>query len=229
MYDVVFISYEESNAEENWQLLKATVPTAKRLHGVSGIHWAHITAARMVNTAMFYVVDGDAVIEPDFAFDHEVPDHQLDHVHVFRARNPINDLVYGYGAVKLLPTAEVNALLDRDFKPDMTSSINRKYKVVNVLSNVTAFNTDTYNTWRSAFRECAKLASGVIDGQVNTETQQRLETWCTVGSGREYGYWCVLGAQAGRKFGLSSRGTDQLMKINDWSWLREQYDRSGLS
>jgi len=229
MYDVVFISYEESNADANWQRLISKFPAARRLHGIQGIHQAHIAAANLVATDMFYVVDGDAAIEADFQFDHGVPDHQLDHVHVFRARNPINDLIYGYGAIKLLPTAEVKRLLDRDFKPDMTSSINRKYKIVHQLSNVTAFNTDPYNTWRSAFRECAKLASGVIDGQINTETQQRLETWCTVGSGRDYGHWCLLGAQAGRKFGLDSRGTDQLMRINDWVWLREQYHGGGLS
>jgi hypothetical protein len=229
MYDVVFISYEESNADANWQRLISKFPAARRLHGIQGIHQAHIAAANLVATDMFYVVDGDAAIEADFQFDHGVPDHQLDHVHVFRARNPINDLIYGYGAIKLLPTAEVKRLLDSDFKPDMTSSINRKYKIVHQLSNVTAFNTDPYNTWRSAFRECAKLASGVIDGQINTETQQRLETWCTVGSGRDYGHWCLLGAQAGRKFGLDSRGTDQLMRINDWVWLREQYHGGGLS
>ena len=225
MYDIVFISYEEPNAEANWQLLKSKFPMAKRLHGITGIHAAHITAAQMVNTPMFYCVDGDAVVEPDFNFDLNVPHHQLDHVHVFRARNPINDLVYGYGAVKLLPTPDVRQLRDKDFKPDMTSSINRKYKVVHQVCNETAFNTDPYNSWRSAFRECAKLASGVIDGQVNLETQQRLETWCTVGSARPYGHWCLLGAQAGRNFGLASRGTDQLMKINDWNWLNEQYQR----
>ena len=224
MYDVVFISYEESNAEENWRRLLDKVPRAKRLHGVTGLHQAHIAAANIVDTAMFYVVDGDAVIEETFEFDYEVPYHQLDHVHVFRARNPVNDLVYGYGAVKLLPTAEVKSLIDRDFKPDMTSSINRKYKIIHELSNVTAFDTDPYNTWRSAFRECAKLASGVIDGQVNTETQQRLETWCTVGHGSAYGRSCVYGAQAGRQFGLDSRGTDQLMNINDWAWMRVQYE-----
>lgn len=226
MYDVVFISYEESNAEENWQLLKATVPTAKRLHGIKGIHLAHIAAANMVSSEMFYCVDGDAVIVDGFKFDYMVPQHQLDHVHVFRARNPINDLVYGYGAVKLLPTQEVRRLVHKDFKPDMTSSINRNYKIIHQLSNVTAFNTDAYNTWRSAFRECSKLASGVIDGQVNTETQQRLETWCIKGQDREYGHWALLGAQAGRKFGFENKGTDQLMKINDWQWLRSQYERT---
>ena len=229
MYDIVFISYEESNADDNWQMLKTRFPMAKRLHGITGIHQAHITAAQMVSSDMFYCVDGDAQILDEFMFDQIVPDHQLDHVLVFRARNPINDLVYGYGAVKLLPTAAVRNLANNDFKPDMTSSINRKYKIVHKLSNITAFNTDPFNSWRSAFRECAKLASGVIDGQINSETQQRLETWCTVGSGRVYGHWCLLGAQAGRAFGYTARQSDEMMKINDWAWLREEYHRSGLS
>jgi hypothetical protein len=219
----------ESNAEENWQRLVSLAPRAKRLHGIKGIHHAHIMASNMVSTDLFYCVDGDAVVESSFAFDHAVEPGKHDHVHVFRARNPINDLVYGYGAIKLLPTDDVRGLSATSFKPDMTTSINRRYEVVHKLSNTTAFNTDPYNTWRSAFRECAKLASGVIDGQVDTETQQRLETWCTVGSERDYGRWCLLGAQAGRQFGLSNRGTDQLMKINDWSWLRAQYDQSVLS
>ena len=30
------------------------------------------------------------------------------------------------------------------------------------VSNITAFNTDPFNTWRSAFRECTKLASAII-------------------------------------------------------------------
>jgi len=226
MFDIVFISYEESNAEDNWHLLRSRFGQAKRVHGVPGIHAAHIEAANVVSTDMFYCVDGDAVIYEQFAFDLEVLDHQLDHVHVFRAVNPINDLVYGYGAVKLLPTADVRQLSRRHYKPDMTSSINRKYKVVNQVSNLTAFNTDPFNTWRSAFRECAKLASGVIDGQVDQETQQRLETWCTVGQKRPYGHWCLLGAQAGRTFGYDNRGTDALMRINDWQWLREQYEKT---
>jgi hypothetical protein len=226
MYDIVFISFEEPNAEQNWQNLRSRYPNAKRLHGVKGLHRAHIVASNMVTTDLFYCIDGDAVIFDDFDFSYKANEHELDHVHVFRARNPVNDLVYGYGAVKLLPAAEVRKLIDRDFKPDMTSSINRKYKIVHKLSNITAFNTDPYNTWRSAFRECAKLASGVIDGQVDKETQERLEAWCTRGRDREHGHWCLLGAQAGSKFGNDHRGTAELMKINDWQWLQEQYERS---
>ena len=124
MYDIVFISYDEKNADENWQRLNQHMKRAKRLHGIKGIHQAHIVASHMVTTDMFYCVDGDAVVEPDFNFDFEVPDDKRDHVHVFRARNPINDLIYGYGAVKLLPTEDVQRLSSSEFKTDMTTSIN---------------------------------------------------------------------------------------------------------
>ena len=48
---------------------------------------------------MFWIVDGDAVIEDDFNFDYVAEDNRA--VHVWRSKI-INDLVYGYGGVKLL-------------------------------------------------------------------------------------------------------------------------------
>ena len=38
MYDIVFISYKEPNADEVYAKLKETYPMAKRVHGVDGIH-----------------------------------------------------------------------------------------------------------------------------------------------------------------------------------------------
>ena len=102
MFDIIFISYQEPNAEANWKALKERFPMAKRVHGVKGIHQAHIQAANKSFTKMFYVVDGDAEIVDDFNFDHKVSEWDLDCVHVWRSRNPINNLEYGYGGVKLL-------------------------------------------------------------------------------------------------------------------------------
>jgi len=224
MYDIVFISYMESNAETNWLSLNKRFPRAKRLHGIRGIHQAHIVAAHMVQTELFYCVDGDAVIDSNFAFDYVVDNDKMDHVHVFRARNPINDLIYGYGAVKLLPTADVRRLNERDFKTDMTTSINRRYAVVHQLSNVTAFNTDEFNTWRSAFRECAKLSSRVIPGQIDGETASRLETWCTTGGDRLYGQWSIYGALDGRQYGWdNANDQEKMFLVNDMEWLRDRF------
>ena len=220
MYDIAFISYNEVEADNNWQQLKQKFPYAKRTHGVKGIHQAHIEAAKKACTKMFYIVDADAVILNDFDFSYVPPKHELDHVHVWRSQNPINDLVYGYGGVKLFPRTEtVN--MDTS-KPDMTTSITDKFKLMPEISNKTAFNVDEFSTWRSAFRECAKLASKTIDRQNEEETNARLKTWTTVGHDRPFGKFALAGAAAGMQFGLSN-GTD-LRLINDFNWLKEKFN-----
>ena len=219
MYDIVFISYQEPNADANYAALKARFPMAKRVHGVKGIHQAHIEAAKKCFTKMFWIVDADAIILDDFNFDYVVPEHQLDHVHVWRSQNPINDLVYGYGGVKLFPR---KLTIDMDIsKPDMTTSISSNFKSMPQIANITAFNTDPFSTWRSAFRECAKLSSKTIDRQNNEETEARLEIWTSVANGK-FGEYAIKGAIAGRKFGLSSSNDIQL--INNFDWLKEQFD-----
>jgi len=220
MYDIVFISYKEPNADDNWKALKSRFPMAKRVHDVKGIHQAHIAAAKRCFTKMFWVVDADAVVKNNFEFDHIVDEYDLNTVHVWRSENPINGLVYGYGGIKLLPR---KLTLNMDItKPDMTTSISDKFKAIKTVSNITAFNTDPFNTWKSAFRECAKLSSKIIDRQKNEETQKRLETWCTVGEDRPYGSYALAGARAGREFGISNSSNLQL--INDFDWLKEQFD-----
>ena len=61
----------------------------------------------------------------------------------------------------------------------MTTSISRHFKTIKVVSNITAFNTGSFETWKSAFRECAKLSSKVIDRQKTGETDERPQTWTT--------------------------------------------------
>jgi hypothetical protein len=68
LYDIVFISYNEPNADENFAKLIERFPRAKRVHGVKGIHQAHIAAAKLSTTPMFWVVDGDAIVEDNFKF-----------------------------------------------------------------------------------------------------------------------------------------------------------------
>jgi hypothetical protein len=221
MYDIVFISYQEPNADENYAALKARFPMAKRVHGVKGIHQAHIKAAKKCFTKMFWIVDADALILDTFNFDYEVPDHQLDHVHVWRSKNPVNGLVYGYGGVKLFPR-DLTVIMDTS-KTDMTTSISNKFKAMSEIANITAFNIDP----KSAFRECAKLSSRIIDRQKDDETEQRLETWCTVGEDNPYGSYAVAGARAGCEFGISN--SNDIKLINDFDWLREQFNDKNRS
>jgi hypothetical protein len=225
-YNIVFISYNESNADKNYNNLLTRFPTAKRVHGVKGIHQAHIEAAKLCNTDMFWVVDGDASIVNSFNFDYQVPKWQRDQVFVWQSQNPINDLVYGYGGVKLFPRKEtINMNVQ---STDMTTSISSKFNAVNQLSNITAFNTSEFETWKSAFRECCKLASKMIDRQQQDETDTRLAAWCSAtGRDRPFGDYAIQGARAGRKYGVANQGNiNALNKINNFDWLEEQFNLS---
>lgn len=234
--DVFFLSYNEEFADENFELVQLVAPHAKRVHGIKGIFNAHKECAKQSLTKNFYVIDADAILEPGFYFDFEPRDDlywwagvsQTACVHVWRSKNPINDLLYGYGGVKLFPK---QALLDlEDWHIDFTNSASGNFKAMAQVSNVTGFNTSPYNTWKSAFRECTKLASGVIknkyDGQVDKNTTDRLDTWCTVGADRLYGKDAIRGANEGRAYGEKyANDTKMLDNINDFDWLRKRFDK----
>ena len=106
----------------------------------------------------------------------------------------------------------------------MTTSIGKLCMSMPEVSNITAFNTDPFNTWKSAFRECVKLSSRIIPGQVDLETANRLTTWCTYQNGSNFSDWAIIGANAGKKYGQENASNlEALAKINDFNWLRDQW------
>lgn len=223
MYDIIFISNNEPNAEDNWNLLTKRFPLAKRVDRVKGIHEAHILASKMAFTKMFWVVDGDAKIFDTFNFEYTVNKYDLDNVHIFYSKNPINKLEYGYGAVKLLPKYQTtNMPID---SMDMTLGISNKIKVIPQISNVTEFNTDEFNTWRSAFRECVKLTLNILNKKDNDESLQRLDTWCRVGIEQPFGEYCIQGAMQGKNYALVNYENIEALKlINNFEWLKEKFN-----
>jgi hypothetical protein len=222
-YDIVMITYDEPNAEENWVKLKNKYPNAKRVDKVKGIHNAHKTAASIVETDLFWVVDGDSEILESFKFNHIPAPWEHDMVKVWRSQNPVNGLVYGYGGVKLLPKY-LTLLVDVN-TPDMTTSISKKFSIMSEVSNTSNFNTDPFSAWKSGFRECCKLASKVIDGQVDTETEERLKIWCSTGQDQPFGEYAIKGAIAGKLYGEQNKNNkDALKMINDFNWLKAMFD-----
>ena len=173
---------------------------------------------------MFYVVDADAWILDNFKF--EVKREALDYTitYVYNSFNPVNNLVYGYGGVKLLPR-QLTTNMDIS-NTDMTTSISKRFKAMTEVSNITAFNTDPLSTWRSAFRECAKLASRVIDGQFDQETEDRLKTWRYNLSNQLYAEYARGGASAGEWFGKTYKNDPAMLsKINNYDWLAAEYEQ----
>ena len=217
MFDIIFISYNEPTAAENLARLKERFPLTKHVNGVTGIHQAHIAAARRSFSPMFWVVDADAIVLDTFNFNYEVTKEEHDIVHVWRSRNPVNGLEYGYGGVKLLPK---KLTIDMDVSStDMTMNISTRFKAMEEVSNITAFNTDPFSTWRSAFRECCKLVV-----TKNEEALSRLTVWCTLNDSVPYGFYAYSGALAGKAYGeKNASNKEALDKINDFSWLEVQW------
>lgn len=219
-YDVFFLSHGEANAEENWERLRSIAVWAKRVRDVSGIREAHLTAAKKAKTLMFYVVDADCWVD-DFSFRYK-PDHsQIGMTHIWYARNPVNDLEYGYGGIKLFPTkrtleSKSNAI---DFSTSVSSLV-----IHPEVTSTTKFNVDALSAWRAGFRECAKLAAAIIPGENQEETIKRLDAWCTKGGNRPFGMETINGSLYGKTYGeLFRDNPDKLAKINDRECLAKTY------
>jgi MoaA/NifB/PqqE/SkfB family radical SAM enzyme len=218
--DVVFISYNEPNAEKNWQRVLEKAPYAKRVNGVKGIFEAHQAAARLARSDMFYVVDGDAYLENSWTFDFQPTLYDRDCAYIWNSRNPINNLVYGYGGVKLFPRKQILAITEWQTLDFATTAVN-KLKVMNVVSNITAFNTDEFSTWRSAFRETVKLYNNIKLNPNDQESKDRLHAWETIGNNM-FGKYSIDGAKAAKEFADSNN--DQT-KINDRDFLKSIFDK----
>ena len=229
MLDVIFLSFFEENAEENWWLLKEKVPHAQRVENISPIGAAHRECANIARTNYFYVVDGDAKILDSFEFDF-IPDPKVrwpggnfqdKYVYVWRSLNPVNNLVYGYGGVKLFP--RMGVLNHTVWKPDFATSVAEAFRPMPEISNITAFDFSEYNTWKSAFRECSKLQSKVIDRQKEDETELRLWSWRTQCGKHKFGEWAHLGAEDAHFF--VDAGHDVNL-INNFEFLKRKFDTS---
>lgn len=225
MYDIAFISYNESSATNRYIELLKVYPYNRiyRVQNIKGIHQAHIEAAKHANTSMFYVVDADASVLPSFKFNLKLEPSEETTVYVWRSVNPINGLEYGYGGVKLLPR---QLTLNMDINNvDMTTSISKQFKPMDAISNVTEFNIDPLCTWRSSFRECVKLSSKSITGQLDAETTERLKIWRFNHSNAPFAEYSRGGASAGEWYGSTYKDDPEaLSKINDFEWLEHQFN-----
>lgn len=224
--DIIFLSYDEPNADINFNLLKERFPYAKRVHGVKGIANAHKAASDLAETRLFYVIDGDTEVFPSFDFTFKPPKWDQDYVHIWKARNPVNGLEYGYGGVKLFSKKFFKNLEENvvDFSTSLTTDV----KYIDEVISFTYFNSDAFRAWRGAFRECAKLSGKAVIGQIDNETEKRLKVWTNVANTNTYYSSEVLvGAKAGMEYGLKHKGDhNALQKVNDFNWLRELFEQS---
>ena len=217
--DVFFLSFDEALRERNWRLLKSRLPHARRIHRAGGILPAHQMCASLSQTPFFCVVNGDNEV-----LDFDLPHPLQKHVYCYRSLNPVNGLVYGFGGIKLFPKDAFQGCGGR--WADLSTSLNIPYHVVSQTASVTRFNASPLEAFRGAFRECAKLASKAIPGSGEKETEARLAVWCTQGGDQPFGRYALSGAGLGRRFGRKHRNSQELRKINDFSFLKTYFQKT---
>ena len=212
--NIVLITYHNKNADE---LLNRLPEGTLHVKDVDGIFEAHQEAARLATTDMFYVVDADAEVLADFDFSYYPDVYDQEVVHVWHSRNLVTGEEYGYGGVKLFNRQQI--LDATTWGMDFTTGLSKRFKVIPEVACITNFNTSEYDTWRSAFRECVKLATSE-----DPDAKQRLGAWLKPNESALYSQYAKLGAEMGNDYaGKHKNDITKLQLINDYEWLKEQY------
>ena len=237
-FDIVYISYDEPNAEENYADLLDKCPWAKRSHGVWGSDAAHKAAAALSETERFITVDADNIVNEDF-FNIELDMDKIgdNHVISFAAKNKINGLVYGNGGIKMWPVDVVNKMRTHEAAPatDKRAQVdfcwNIHYVQMNNWYSWVHNNGSPLQAWRAGFREGVKMGlenGDVVDPdklkRIHRENYRRLMVWMTVGEDATNGIWAMYGARLGAYMTNVTRKDWDWKNVRDFDWLTKFFN-----
>lgn len=210
-YDVIYISYDEPNADRNYAALCAKIPWAKRVHGVKGSDAAHKSAAKLSDTDRFITVDGDNVLTGKFLNQViEVPEGiNFDNCVVsWPSYNIINGLMYGNGGIKCWPKHVVEGMRTHELadagnvKSQIDFCWDLEYLPLDKSFSEIHNNGSALQAWRAGFREGVKMS--LEQGQRVNQLKdvwwgnyKRLGIWMMVGADVDNGMWSILGARQG--------------------------------
>jgi hypothetical protein len=209
--DIIYLSYDEPNAEKNYADLCNKIPWAKRVHGVKGSDAAHKACAALSETEYFVTVDGDNIVDPEF-INVEIDLDELgltaDHVFSWCGKVNVNNLMYGNGGLKLWTRKFVNNMRTHensdptDTKGLVEFCFDDRYYQFNENYSTSIINGSAFQAFRAGFREGVKMSldqgakvSNIKD--IWWQNYQRLLIWCSVGSDVENGDWAIYGAREG--------------------------------
>ena len=220
--DIIFISNGEPASENNWLRLQELVELKNlpnrvlRIKDVNGRVESQHAAAHASETNWYFLVNGKIYLNDTFDWGWQPDRLQAPKHYIFSVTNPVNGLIYGHQAIvannKNLTLSTVPTGLD--------FTLNSLHAVVDMNCGVAMYNTDSWTTWRTAFRESIKLRNST--DSVSTE---RLSIWCERGQG-EYAEWSQRGAIDGVKYWESVNGNlKDLMLSYDWQWIKDYYTK----
>ena len=238
-YDIIYLSYDEPNAEKNYADLCNKIPWAKRVHGIKGSDSAHKACAKLSETDRFITVDGDNIVDENFINQEiELSIPAAEHsVISWAAENTINGLVYGNGGIKCWPKEYVlNMKTHENADPnDIHSQIefcwNTKYYQIDKIYSKIHNNASPQQAWRAGFREGVKMSldRGIrptIDNFRNNhwKNMHRLYIWTMIGSDVENGLYAIYGAREGLYKTMCTNW--DYTNVRDFDWLNNYWKES---
>jgi hypothetical protein len=235
-HDVIFLSYDEPNADLHYADLCAKVPWAKRIHGVKGSDAAHKAAAELSETEWFVSVDADNIVDPAFFnLDLKMDDPKIQ-VYGWCGRNVINGLRYGNGGLKIWKKDFVLNMKTHEASDSDRGQVDfcweDGYKNFPRVFSESVITGSPFQAWRAGFREGVKmtLLDGVkvppqeITKQIWWHNIHRLRMWSTVGAHVEHGNYAILGARMGT---WMTNCTDwNYVDVRDFEILRNIYNEN---
>lgn len=231
-FDIVFMSFDEPNADYNYADLLTKAPWAKRSHGVKGSDACHKAAAKLAETDRFITVDADNIVREDF-FNAEIDLSQVgdNDVISWAGKNVVNGLVYGNGGIKCWPKHVVEQMKSHEAAVTASAQVDfcwdiHYVQMNNVYSDVMN-NASPLQAWRAGFREGVKmsLVGGVtVDPRklkqlIHPKNHQRLLVWCSVGEDVQNGLWAMYGARLGCYLTNLKRDEFNFVDVRDFDWL----------
>lgn len=248
-YDIIYLSYDEPNAEKNYADLCKKVPWAKRVHGVKGSDAAHKACANLSETDRFITIDGDNIIDDQFlSTEFDLTNHEdahwnqltdLEHCVVsWSAQNIINGLIYGNGGIKCWPKEYVINMRThenadpRNLHAQVDFCWDLQYIQMNGCYSTIHNNATAHQAWRAGFREGVKLALNrgerVIKTDFLTQTHQRclhlLYIWTMIGADTKNGMWAIYGAREGL---WRTMCTDwDYVNVRDFEYLNDYWNKT---
>ncbi|WP_239341997.1 hypothetical protein [Frankia sp. CiP3] len=216
------LSYDEPMANELYARLVTVFGHVHRLHGVRGMRRAYRLTAEVVNSEEFFLADGDFEIDLTFSVKDVAPLPGEVPMRVWRARNAVNGLEYGYGGLKLIRRSALRTMGEA---VDVLAALPGKPQFVPDIAGVTRFNQSPYHTWHGAFRECAMLAHGSEYGMSDEAARERLAVWTAGGSG-DFAEWATRGAFDGITFATQTKTPADWDNINNPAWLHHRFRQS---
>lgn len=209
--DVIYLTYDEPNKEQNWIHIQNMVPWARRVDGVKGSDAAHKAAADASDTDRFILIDGDNIPDPAFFnLQLALDDTNRDCVFRWKARNAVNGLMYGNGGMScwtkdFVYNMRTHENSDGTDENDVEFCFYPNYWAMNDCYSTTYPNATPFQAWRAGFREGVKMCLDrgtkptlqEFEQKVHARNYDHLCIWQSVGADVDQGLWAIYGARLG--------------------------------